>query len=151
MDDPGAPDLEVIEDGDTVWRFERSFLTSNWTCIWGRGCQGILPEPTPHLVQGCCSFGAEVDESEAPTIAELGIPGFDFSLWGGIFAPAGTPAEIVARLNREITRVITQPEMQAQMAREGSDVIRTTPEEFGRFVQAESGKYAEILKAVNYR
>jgi len=64
-------DLEVIDATDVVWRFDRSFLTSNWTCIWGRGCQGILPERAEHLVQGCCSFGAEVDEDEAPTIAAL--------------------------------------------------------------------------------
>ena len=66
-------DIEEIDAGDVVWRFERSFLTSNWTCIWGRGCQGILPERSEHLAQGCCSFGAEVDEDEAATIAALAI------------------------------------------------------------------------------
>jgi hypothetical protein len=50
-----------IADGDTTWRFERSFLTSRWTCIWGRGCLGILPTPTPELQQGCCSVGADID------------------------------------------------------------------------------------------
>jgi tripartite-type tricarboxylate transporter receptor subunit TctC len=114
-----------------------------------------LPAVAPHVKGGNVRLIAVSTARRAgsapdtPTLAELGMPGFDFSLWGGIFAPAGTPAEIVERLNREITRVITQPEMQAQMAREGSDVIRTTPEEFGRFVQTESRKYAEILKAIN--
>jgi hypothetical protein len=65
------PDIEEIDAGAVVWRFERSFLTSNWTCLWGRGCQGILPSLSEHLAQGCCSFGAEVDEDEAPTIAAL--------------------------------------------------------------------------------
>lgn len=54
-------DYEVIDAGDTIWRFERSFMTSRWTCIWGRGCQGILSEPSEHLAQGCCSVGAELD------------------------------------------------------------------------------------------
>lgn len=63
--------FEQIDGTDVVWRFDRSFLLSNWTCIWGRGCQGILPERAEHLAQGCCSFGAEVDEDEAPTIAAL--------------------------------------------------------------------------------
>ena len=49
-----------IDAGDTVWRFDRSFLASNWTCIWGRGCLGILSEPAPGLGQGCCSVGAEI-------------------------------------------------------------------------------------------
>jgi hypothetical protein len=65
--------MEMIDDGTTVWRFETSFLTSNWTCLWGRGCQGILPERAEQLNQGCCSVGAELDEDEAPTIAALAI------------------------------------------------------------------------------
>jgi hypothetical protein len=60
-----------IDVGDTVWRFETAFLRSHWTCIWGRGCLGILPEPAPHLGHGCCSIGAVLDDDEAPTIAAL--------------------------------------------------------------------------------
>ena len=63
---------EEIVDGDTVWRFDTEFLRSNWTCIWGRGCLGILPEPAEHLGQGCCSVGAELDgEDEAMNISAL--------------------------------------------------------------------------------
>jgi hypothetical protein len=57
-------DIEEVEDGATTWRFERAFLTSRWTCIWGRGCQGILPERAEHLGHGCCSFGADLDEGD---------------------------------------------------------------------------------------
>jgi hypothetical protein len=53
-----------IEDGDTVWRFDEAFLTSTWTCIWGRGCLGIHDEPAEHLGQGCCSVGADLDGVE---------------------------------------------------------------------------------------
>ena len=61
-----------IDGGETVWRFERSFLESNWTCIWGRGCSGILPRPAEHLGQGCCSIGADLgDEDEARLISAL--------------------------------------------------------------------------------
>ena len=63
---------EVIVDGDVTWRFDRRFLASNWTCIWGRGCKGILDEPAEHLNQGCCSIGAEVtDVDEAMNISAL--------------------------------------------------------------------------------
>lgn len=63
--------MEIV-DGGTVWRFDTEFLRSNWTCIWGRGCLGILPEPAEHLGQGCCSIGAELDgEDEAMTISAL--------------------------------------------------------------------------------
>jgi hypothetical protein len=65
-------DIEEIRDGDITWRFDRTFLTSNWTCIWGRGCKGILEEPAEDLNQGCCSIGAELtDPEEAMTISAL--------------------------------------------------------------------------------
>lgn len=51
-----------IDDGATVWRFDRTFLTSNWNCIWGRGCRGILPESTEELGHGCCSIGADLGD-----------------------------------------------------------------------------------------
>ena len=64
--------MEEIDAGEVVWRFDRDFLTSNWTCIWGRGCQGILPVAAPELNQGCCSIGAEIDgEDEAMLISAL--------------------------------------------------------------------------------
>jgi hypothetical protein len=64
-------DYEQVDDGDTTWRFERSFLRSSWRCIWGRGCLGIGAEPAPDLALGCCSLGADLDEDEAPTISAL--------------------------------------------------------------------------------
>ncbi len=70
VEPPVEPFVEIA-DGDTVWRFDTAFLSSNWTCTWGRGCQGILDEPAPHLQQGCCSLGAELDEDEGPTLAAL--------------------------------------------------------------------------------
>ncbi len=66
------PTLIEIADGVTTWRFDRRFLTSNWTCIWGRGCVGILPRPAAELGHGCCSIGAELDDDdEANLIAAL--------------------------------------------------------------------------------
>lgn len=88
---------------------------------------------------------------DTPSIAELGIPGFDFSLWGGFFTPVATPRDIVTRLNREVVQALTQEDLQTRLAREGSEVIRTTPAEFARFVQAESRKYADIIKQINYK
>lgn len=66
------PDMEEIDDGATVWRFDRDFLSSRWVCLWGRGCKGIESEPAPHLGLGCCSIGADLgDIDEARTIAAL--------------------------------------------------------------------------------
>jgi hypothetical protein len=64
-----SPVIE-IDDGATVWRFDRHFVTSRWTCIWGRGCHGILPEPAGHLGHGCCSIGADLgDVDEAMDVS----------------------------------------------------------------------------------
>ena len=59
-------DFEEIATSETVWRFEKDFLTSNWTCIWGRGCKGIGVTANTENGHGCCSVGAELDgEDEA--------------------------------------------------------------------------------------
>jgi hypothetical protein len=75
--DPG-PEMEEIRAGTTTWRFDREFLRSNWTCIWGRGCLGIEDHPDPESGRGCCSVGAVfVDEDEARLTAALAatLPG----------------------------------------------------------------------------
>ncbi|MGB3410989.1 MAG: hypothetical protein WBA45_07305 [Microthrixaceae bacterium] len=85
-------DLE-IQDGPTRWRFETGFLNSNWNCIWGRGCQGILDHPSEELQQGCCSVGAELVDDEAASVlanvAYLDPEIFQYhqvAVEGGIFA-----------------------------------------------------------------
>jgi hypothetical protein len=85
--------IEVVADA-TTWRFDRAFLSSHWTCIWGQGCPGILAEAAPALGQGCCSVGAELDgEEEANLISALAATlepeGFEYHLEaarGGVFA-----------------------------------------------------------------
>jgi hypothetical protein len=67
-----APTIVEIEGDGTRWRFDRAFLLSDWTCIWGRGCLGIGDEPAEHLGQGCCSVGAEMgDEDEAMLVSAM--------------------------------------------------------------------------------
>ena len=71
-DAQGGDGFIEVPDGETLWRFEPDFLSSNWTCIWGRGCKGILDHPAEHLQQGCCSVGAELtDLEEAMTVSAL--------------------------------------------------------------------------------
>ncbi|MFT7600814.1 MAG: hypothetical protein ACI8TP_003762 [Acidimicrobiales bacterium] len=66
------PTIEIVDaETDTTWQFERSFLESNWTCIWGAGCKGILSEEAESLNQGCCSLGAELDPDEARNLSAL--------------------------------------------------------------------------------
>lgn len=92
------------EFGTTHWRFDESFLTSNWTCLWGRGCLGILDHPAPELGQGCCSLGAEFgDDEEAMTTAALAatLPPEVFQ-----FHAAATAGGVFADERRSSTRVV---------------------------------------------
>lgn len=60
------------EDEERTWVFDVTFLTSNWTCIFGRGCQGVLTGPAPELVQGCCSYGAHlIDKKDARRVEKV--------------------------------------------------------------------------------
>jgi hypothetical protein len=70
---PTGTPVEIV-DGNTVWRFDTEFLTSNWTCLFGRGCKGILEHDATELGQGCCSLGAHfgdgpAGEAEAMTVS----------------------------------------------------------------------------------
>ena len=57
-------DFEEIATSETIWRFEKDFLTSHWTCIWGRGCKGIGETANTENGHGCCSVGAELDDED---------------------------------------------------------------------------------------
>ncbi len=83
---------------------------------------------------------------QVPPVADT-LPGFDFSLWGGYFAPRATPEDIVRRLSEEINRIIVTPDLKARFEAEGSAVSPMTPERFEQFVRAEVAKYARLIKA----
>ena len=84
---------------------------------------------------------------DVPTVAEAaGLTDFDLSLWQGIFAPRGTPKEVVARINAEINKIVAQPDFRARLRDEGADVTPLTVDQFTAFVKAESDKYLAIIK-----
>jgi tripartite-type tricarboxylate transporter receptor subunit TctC len=84
---------------------------------------------------------------DIPTVSEAaGIKDFDFSLWGGFFAPRGTPKEIVAQLNAAINEVLALPDIRQKMADAGADIIPMSVEEFAAFMRRESEKYMRVTK-----
>jgi tripartite-type tricarboxylate transporter receptor subunit TctC len=82
-----------------------------------------------------------------PTVAEAAVPGFEFSLWGGYFAPRETPEAIVNRLNAEISKVLAEPDLKARFEAEGSAVEAMSATQFAGFVRAEIDKYAKLVKS----
>jgi tripartite-type tricarboxylate transporter receptor subunit TctC len=80
-----------------------------------------------------------------PTAVEAGVPGYDFASWGGIFAPAGTPREIVLRLNGEIGKALGSPDLRKRFDDMGLVAKASTPEEFGAFLFAEMARWKGVL------
>jgi tripartite-type tricarboxylate transporter receptor subunit TctC len=83
---------------------------------------------------------------ETPTISEGGVAGYDFTSWFAVLAPAGTPREIVLKLNAAINQVTAAPAMMERFAREGLEAVATTPEGTGEFIQRETQRYAKLIK-----
>ena len=83
---------------------------------------------------------------DVPTFAESGLPSVESYAWYGFFAPAGTPKEIVAKLNSETLKVMKQPGFQKILAETGSDFVGDTPENFATFVKAEAVKWGELVR-----
>lgn len=81
-----------------------------------------------------------------PTLAEAGVPGYEATIWMGLFAPAGLPREIVVRLHGEVGRVLAAPEARAAIAATGLEVSLSTPEEFAAFVRAEHAKWGKVVR-----
>jgi tripartite-type tricarboxylate transporter receptor subunit TctC len=130
----GAPALQALLAGDTQLMFDN------------------LANSTPQLKAGKLKALAVTTAKrsalapELPTLAETGLPGFDIYTWWGFMAPAGTPKEIIAKWNAEVTRILATPEMKAFFAQQGAEPAPTTPEQFAALIRSEIPKYAKIVK-----
>ena len=84
---------------------------------------------------------------DVPTLDESGLRGFDSVAWNGVLAPAGTPKEIIARLNAEILRILSLPDVRERLSSQGADPVGGTPEQFAALVRSEIQKWAKVVKA----
>lgn len=111
-----------------------------------------LPSALPHIKSGKLRALAVTSAArapalpEVPTVAESGVPGFEASSWFGLLAPAGTPAEIVAKINGELARWIATPEAREKLLAQGANAAGGTPEDFARHIAAETEKWARVVK-----
>src|ERR1700682_1422093 len=83
---------------------------------------------------------------DVPTLAELGMPGYETYNWFGILAPAKTPAAMVTRLNRELVAVMQHPAMKAWMEARGAEAVTSSPEEFAAYIKKDLAKWARVVK-----
>jgi tripartite-type tricarboxylate transporter receptor subunit TctC len=83
---------------------------------------------------------------DIPTIAETGLPGYESAAWFGLMAPAGTPKEVIARLHKEIVAILRTPDIKERFARDGAEVVASSPDEFDAYIRAEGVKWAKVVK-----
>ena len=111
-----------------------------------------LPSALPHVRRGDLkAFGVTTKErsgaaSDIPALAEAGVPGYDMSTWYGLIGPAGMDPKIVTRLNDVLRQVLNDPAVREKLISQGADPAPDTPEEFTRFVAAETKKWASLVK-----
>lgn len=84
---------------------------------------------------------------ELPTMIEAGVSGYESATWYGLLAPAGTPTDIVNKLNAEVVAVLKSPDMFDRLSKEGADPVGNSPAEFARHIQAEIEKWRKVIKA----
>jgi tripartite-type tricarboxylate transporter receptor subunit TctC len=86
-----------------------------------------------------------------PTIAESGLPGFDYNLWIGLFAPSGTPADVVEKISRDVNRVLREPDAKERMTALGAEAMPMTPAEFDKFMRVEMDDAAKVVRAAGIK
>jgi len=87
---------------------------------------------------------------DVPTVAEL-LPGFEAVSWGGVMAPAGTPPNIIARLNAEINRILKMPDVAEKLQALGAEIVGSTPDEFAAYVKSEIEKWGKVARDNNIK
>jgi len=88
---------------------------------------------------------------QVPTIAESGLPDFSYTLWGGLFAPAGTPSEVIDSLNHEVNILLASPDIRARFEADNLAVPKNSTAEFANYVRAESVKFEKLVKDANLK
>ena len=113
----------------------------------------IVPAVLPHVragkMKGIAVTALRRSElaPEVPSVAELGMPQLESLAWNGLLAPAGTPAPVVSRLVTETVSAMRHPQTREALGRLGFDVVASSPEEFSRWIRAESEKWARVIRA----
>jgi tripartite-type tricarboxylate transporter receptor subunit TctC len=113
---------------------------------------GNLPVAVPHVKTGKLRALANTSGKrsplapDVPTVAESGFPDFAIATWYGLLAPAGTPADLIARIQRDAAKAVNQPETRERLVGLGVDIVASTPEEFSRFLREEIARYTKVVK-----
>lgn len=109
----------------------------------------VLPQVKSGKLKGIAVGSAKRSPAapEIPTVAEAGVPGFEYVTWYGLFAPAATPRDIVARLNTEVVRILADPELAQRFSSQGAEPSSTTPEQLAKFQRDEHERWKRVIQS----
>jgi tripartite-type tricarboxylate transporter receptor subunit TctC len=116
-----------------------------------------IPAPAPHVKAGRLRGLAVLASQrspvlpEVPTATEAGLPGFQVSTWYGVLAPAGTPKDIVARLNHEIVKIMNTPDTIERLAVVAADPMTSSPEQFATYINQEIARWSKVVRTAGLR
>jgi tripartite-type tricarboxylate transporter receptor subunit TctC len=88
---------------------------------------------------------------DVPTVQEAGVPGYEVTTWYALWAPAGTPQDVINKLQQEVAKAMASPQLRDVWTQQGASPGGNTPSEFGAFVKAEIAKWADVVKASGAR
>ena len=88
---------------------------------------------------------------DVPTVAEMGLPGYEGVLWMGLVAPAGTPKPVIEKLAAAVKRVVTAPDIAERLKKDGIDPVGGSTDEFGAIISKEITQWRELAKTVNIK
>jgi tripartite-type tricarboxylate transporter receptor subunit TctC len=107
----------------------------------------VLPQARSGRLRGLAVSSARRSAAapDIPTVAEAGVPGFDYVTWYGLFAPAGTPRDIVNRLNAQVAKMLAEPELAKRFASQGAEPLSNSPDQLAQYRRAEYERWRKLI------
>jgi tripartite-type tricarboxylate transporter receptor subunit TctC len=130
-----------------------SALVTGDTSLQFAAAPGVLPRVKSGKLRAIAVGSAtrSPDLPNIPTVAESGVPGFEYVIWYGLFAPANTPNEIVDKLNTEVVRILKDPETVRELASRGAEASPTTPEALAKYLREDQERWKKVVKTAGIK
>jgi tripartite-type tricarboxylate transporter receptor subunit TctC len=108
----------------------------------------VLPQVKAGRLRALAQTGAtrSAVAPELPTVAETGVPGYELTVWFGVVAPAGTPRDVIRKLNAEVLKILAMPEVRERFLAQGVEPLGSTPEQFGDHIRAQMAKWSKVVR-----
>lgn len=128
-------------------------LISGQVSLMFNSMPSVLPQVQAGRLKGIAVGSAKRSPAapDVPTVAESGVPGFEYVTWYGLFAPANTPKDIIAKFNTEVVRILQDKEIAQRFAREGAEPAPGTPEQLAKFMRAEHEQWKKTIAAAKMK